>query len=78
LGSYYIPLVVNYGLLTPFLTILEEPRPGTGLTLHPVITSNKILKAFKIVVNCFFVLHFVDATKQLSLEEQQICLIWLL
>ena len=37
LGSYYIPMVVNYGLLAPFLTVLEEPRPGTGLTLHPVI-----------------------------------------
>jgi hypothetical protein len=31
-------MVVNYGLLAPFLTVLEEPRPGIGLTLHPVGT----------------------------------------
>ena len=39
LGSYYIPLVVNYGLLAPFLTFAEEPKAPEGLTLHPVTTS---------------------------------------
>ena len=38
LGSYYIPLVVNYGLLAPFLTFAEEPKAPEGLTLHPVTT----------------------------------------
>ena len=59
LGSYYIPLVVNYGLLAPFLTFAEEPKAPEGLTLHPVTTFFLSIQSAPLIVLGGFVVLII-------------------